>query len=88
MTLTPGLKPGRDIRVNRVTFCPGQVGLIRFTRYPGLTRFLHCITCLDESGPGDDGSVFPNSPQDVLNLVIDGDRIRKEVEHGSNFESC
>ena len=46
------------------------------------------------SGPGDDGSVFPNSAQDVLKLVIDGDyilkrrRIQKEVEHGSNFESC
>ena len=39
-------------------------------------------------GSGDDGNVFPNSAQDVLNLVIDGNRIRKEVEHGSNFESC
>ena len=41
------------------------------------------------SGPGDNGSVFFNSAQDVLKLVIDGDRrrIRKEVEHGSNFES-
>ena len=27
------------------------------------------------SGSGDDGSVFPNSAQDVSNLVIDGDRI-------------
>ena len=26
-------------------------------------------------GPGDDGSVFPNSAQDVPNLVIDGDYI-------------
>ena len=40
------------------------------------------------SGSGDDGSVFSNSAQDVSNLMIDGDRIRKEVEHGSNFESC
>ena len=40
------------------------------------------------SGSGDDGSVFPNSAQDVSNLVIDGDRIQKEVEHNSNFESC
>ena len=39
-------------------------------------------------GSGDDGSVFPNSAQDVSNLVIDGDRIRKEVEHNSNSESC
>ena len=40
------------------------------------------------SGPGDDGSVFPNSAQDALSLVIDGDYVCKEVEHGSNFESC
>ena len=45
-------------------------------------------------GPGDNESVFPNSAQDVLNLVIDGHyilkrkRIRKEVEYNSNFESC
>ena len=43
------------------------------------------------SGSCDDGSVFPHSAQDVSNLVIDGDymkkRIRKEVEHGSNFET-
>ena len=46
-----GLKPGRVIRVirvNRVTFCPGQVGLTRFIRYPGLTQILHCITCVDD----------------------------------------
>ena len=40
------------------------------------------------SGSGDDGSVFPNSAQDVLNLMINGDRIQKKVQHGSNFESC
>ena len=40
------------------------------------------------SGSGDDGSVFPNSAQDVSNLMIDGNRIHKEVEHGSNFELC
>ena len=40
------------------------------------------------SDSGDDGSVFTNSAQDVSNLMIDGNRIRKEVEHGSNFESC
>ena len=40
------------------------------------------------SGSGDDGSIFPNSAQDVSNLVIDGDRIRKKVEYGSNFKSC
>ena len=38
----------RAIRVNRVTFCPGQVGLTRFIRHPGLTRILHCITCIDD----------------------------------------
>ena len=35
-----GLKLGRVIRVirvNRVMFCPGQVGLTRFIKYPGLT---------------------------------------------------
>ena len=40
------------------------------------------------SGSGDDGSVFPNSAQSLSNLMIDGDRIQKEIEHGSNFESC
>ena len=30
------------------------------------------------SGPGDDESVFPNSAQDVSNLVIDGDYILKK----------
>ena len=46
------------------------------------------------SDPGNDGSVFPNSAQDVSNLISDGDyilkkmKIRKEVEHGSNFVSC
>ena len=41
-----GLKPGRVIRVNRVTFCPGQVGLTRFIKYLGLTWILLCITCV------------------------------------------
>ena len=43
------------------------------------------------SGSCDDGSVFPHSAQDILNLVIDGDYMlkkQKEVEHGSNFETC
>ena len=47
----PGLKLGRVIRViwvNQVTFYPGQVGLTHFIRYPGLTRILHCITCVDD----------------------------------------
>ena len=37
------------------------------------------------SGSGDDGSVFPNSAQDVLNLVIDGHYIlkRKKDTKGS-----
>ena len=30
------------------------------------------------SGPGNDGSVFPNSAQDVSKLVIDGDYILKK----------
>ena len=34
----PALKPGRVIRVIRVTFSPGHPGLTRFTIYPGLTR--------------------------------------------------
>ena len=33
--LGSALKPGRVIRVNRVTFSPG---LTRFTNYPGLTQ--------------------------------------------------
>ena len=32
------LKPGRVIRVIRVTFSPGHPVLTRFTIYPGLTR--------------------------------------------------
>ena len=40
------------------------------------------------SGSGDNASVFPNSAQDILNLVIDGNRIQKEIDHGSNFKSC
>ena len=47
-TRLAGLKPGRVIQVNRVTFCPGQVGLTRFIRYPSLTRILNCITCVDD----------------------------------------
>ena len=35
---SPALKPGRVIRVIRVTFSPGHPGLTRFTIYPGLTR--------------------------------------------------
>ena len=34
----PTLKPGRVIRVNRVTLSPGHPGPTRFTYYPGLTR--------------------------------------------------
>ena len=30
------------------------------------------------SGPCDDGSVFPHSAQDILNLVIDGDYMLKK----------
>ena len=30
------------------------------------------------SGPCNDGSVFPHSAQDVLNLVIDGDYMLKK----------
>ena len=68
--LTAGLKLGWVIWVNRVTFCLGRVSLTRFRKYPGLTRILHCITCVDD-GIGS-GSVFLDSAQDVLNLVIDG----------------
>ena len=42
------LQLGRVIRiiwVNRVTFCPGQLGLTRFIKYPGLTWIQHRITC-------------------------------------------
>ena len=40
----PGLKPGqviRIVRVNWVTFCPGQVSLTWFMKYPDLPRILH-----------------------------------------------
>ena len=38
--------------------------------------------------PGDDGSVFSNSAQNWWRLYFkEGERIRKEVEHGSNFKS-
>ena len=54
-----GLEPGR---VNQITFCPGQVGLTCFIRYPGLTRILHCIMCVNDGvWPCNDGSVFPSS---------------------------
>ena len=33
----PALKPGRVIRVNRITFSPGHQGPTQFTNYPGLT---------------------------------------------------
>ena len=46
----PGLKPGRVTQVIRVTFSPGQAGLTRIIKYPGLTRILHCITCIDNGG--------------------------------------
>ena len=70
-----GLKPGRVIRVK---FCPGQVGLTRFIKYrvwPGF--YIASRALLMAFGPGDDGSVFPNSAQDVLNLVIDSHYILK-----------
>ena len=44
-----GLKPDRVIRVirvNRITFCPGQAST-KFLKYPGLTRILHWITCIN-----------------------------------------
>ena len=37
----PGLKPGRVVHVNQVTFYLGQVGLTRFIKYPGLTWIIH-----------------------------------------------
>ena len=47
----------------------------------------HIVSCvlLMVFGPGDDGSVFPNSVQDVLNLVIDDHYIlkRKKDMRGS-----
>ena len=50
LSTVSGLKPGRVtrvIQVIRVTFSPGQAGLTRIIKYPGLTRILHCITCVD-----------------------------------------
>ena len=41
-TCLSALKPGRVIRVNRVTFSPGHPGPIRFTNYPGLTQIGSC----------------------------------------------
>ena len=32
------LKPGRVIRVNRITYSPGHPGPTRFTNFPSLTR--------------------------------------------------
>ena len=51
---------------------PGQAGLIRFIKYPGLTMILHRIMSIDnpdESGElnildGDDGIMYPDSFQD------------------------
>ena len=36
----------RIIKVNWVTFCPGQPGLTHFIKYPGLTQIWHRITCV------------------------------------------
>ena len=74
-----GLKAGRLIRViriYRVTFCPGQVGLTWFINIWVGPRFcigLHVL--IMASGPdqsyklsmldGDGGNVSPDSPQDV-----------------------
>ena len=41
------------IRVNWVTFCPGQLGLTRFIKYPGLTLIWHRITCIRKTSHGD-----------------------------------
>ena len=45
--LESGLKLGRVIWVNLVTFYLGQLGLTRFIKYPGLTWILHRITCFN-----------------------------------------
>ena len=37
----------RIIRVNRIMFCPSKPGLTRYIKYPGLTRILHRITCVN-----------------------------------------
>ena len=71
-THTPGLKPDWVIRV---TFGPGQAGLIQFVKYLGLTWILHCdqrneLSVLD----GDSGSI---SSQKISKLVI-ADKCFKE----------
>ena len=51
------MRPGRVnwvIWVIRVTFCPGQAGLIRIIKYLGLTQIPE-FSVLD----GDDGSAHP-----------------------------
>ena len=39
-----GLKPDQVILM---MFCPSQVGLIHFIKYPDLSWNLHWITCID-----------------------------------------
>ena len=69
----PEFKPGQVIwfiRVNQVTFCPGQADLTRFIKNPGLpqillgSRALMIASVPDQSNKlsvldGDDGSVYP-----------------------------
>ena len=50
MSDPPGLKPGRVIRVNRVTFFPGHPGLTHFIKYPGLTRIGSCTIIMASGG--------------------------------------
>ena len=45
-----GLKPGRIIRVNRVKFLPGHLGLTRFIKYPGLTRVGSRVILMESEG--------------------------------------
>ena len=68
----------KSVQVIRITFCLGQVGLTRFTKYLGLTRILYWImwanngiSVPDHSSElsvcdSDNGSISPNSPQDIL----------------------
>ena len=76
-TCVSGLKLGPVTLVNWVTFCLCEVGLTQFIKYPGLTQILNWITgiingiCPEQSNElrvldGDDGSVSPDSPQDIL----------------------
>ena len=37
------MQPGWVIRINRVTFCPGQLGLTHFIKYLVLTWILHTV---------------------------------------------